>query len=97
MSANSSAVELFTTVIMEAEVFYGIELPPKSRRRDAFLATAGAMFGEDFAGRILAFDSQAARVFSRITSRHRTLGKPITHADVQIASIVQLHKAARDW
>jgi predicted nucleic acid-binding protein len=90
---NRPAVELFTTAITEAEVFYGIELLPKSRRRDGLLAAAEAMFGKDFAERVLAFDSDAARAFSRIAARRRALGKPISHADAQIAAIVQLNKA----
>ena len=90
---DQPTAELFTTAITEAEIFYGIELLPKGKRRDGLLAAAEAMFVEDFAGRILAFDSQAARVFSRIASERRDLRKPITHADAQIGSIVQLHKA----
>jgi toxin FitB len=39
------------------------------------------MFAEDLAGRIFPFESEAARVFSRIASHRRALSKPITHAD----------------
>jgi predicted nucleic acid-binding protein len=92
--SNHAAVELFTTSITEAEIFYGIELLPKGKRRDGLLAAAEAMFESDFAGRILDFDSNAARVFSRIGARRRALGKPISHADAQIAAIAQLHRAA---
>jgi predicted nucleic acid-binding protein len=85
--------ELFTTSITEAEIFYGIELLAKGKRREGLLAAADAMFDEDFAGRILDFDSDAARVFSRIAGRRRTLGKPISHPDAQIAAIAQLRGA----
>lgn len=88
-----SATELFTTSITEAEIFYGIELLAKGKRREALLAAAEAMFAEDLAGRVFGFESDAARVFSRIASRQRTLGRPISHADAQIASIALVRKA----
>lgn len=87
------AAQLFTTAITEAEVFYGIELLPRSKRRDSLLAAAEAVFGEDFAQRVLTFDSSAARAFSKVAARRRAVGKPISHADAQIASIVQIHDA----
>ncbi len=92
VGAQPSA-QLFTTTITVAEVFYGIELLPKSRRREGLLAAAEAMFGEDFAERVLAFDTDAARAFSIIAARRRAMGKPISHADAQIAAIIQIHNA----
>jgi predicted nucleic acid-binding protein len=90
---NRPAGDLATTVITEAEIFYGIEMLPKSRRRDALLAAAEGMFAEDFVGRIFAFDSEAARSFSIIAARRRALGRPISHADAQIAAIARVRDA----
>ncbi|HEY7615838.1 MAG TPA: PIN domain-containing protein, partial [Terriglobales bacterium] len=58
--AKQPATEIFTTSITEAEIFHGIELLAKGKRREGLLAAAEAMFAEDFAGRILAFESDAA-------------------------------------
>ena len=91
--AKQPATELFTTSITEAEVFYGIELLTKGKRREGLLAAAEAMFAEDLAGRILGFESDAARVFSKIAAHRRALGKPISHADAQIAAIAQVRGA----
>lgn len=91
--AEQPAMELFTTSITEVEIFYGIEMLDKGGRRAALLAAAEAMFNEDFAGRIFGFESDAARVFSRIAARRRTLGRPISHADAQIAAIAQVRGA----
>jgi len=44
------ASELFTTAITEAEIFYGIELLAKGKRREALLEVAEVMFSEDFRG-----------------------------------------------
>jgi toxin FitB len=91
--AKQSATELFTTSITEAEIFYGLELLAKGKRREGLLAAAEAMFAEDLAGRILGFDSDAARAFSRIAAHRRTLGRPISHADAEIAAIAQVRGA----
>jgi len=91
--AKQPAAELVTTSITEAEIFYGIELLTKGKRREGLLAAAEAMFAEDLAGRIFGFDSDAARVFSRIAAHRRSLGRPISPANAQIAAIAQARGA----
>jgi len=91
--ARQPATELFTTSITEAEIFYGIELLTKGKRREGLLAAAEAMFAEDLAGRIFGFESDAARIFSKIAAHRRALGRPISHADAQIAAIAQVRGA----
>jgi len=90
--AKQPARELFTTSIAEAEIFYGLELL-SGKRREGLLATAEAIFAEDLAGRVLGFDSDAARAFSKIAAHRRALGRPISHADAQIAAITQVRGA----
>jgi hypothetical protein len=85
--------QLYTTSITEAEIFYGIDLLPRSKRRTALLAAAAGMFAEDFVGRILSFDSEAARVFALLAAGRRAIGKPIGHLDAQIAAIARVQKA----
>lgn len=91
--SKQSTTEIFTTSITEAEIFYGIELLAKGRRREQLLAAADAMFTEDLAGRIFGFESDAARAFSQIATQRRALGRPISHADAQIAAIAQVRRA----
>jgi predicted nucleic acid-binding protein len=91
--ARQSAAELFTTSITEAEIFFGIELLTKGKRREGLLAAAEAMFAEDLRGRIFGFESDAARSFSTIAARRRALGRPISQADAQIAAIAQARGA----
>jgi len=92
-AAMYPAIDLFTTAITEAEIFLGIELLSKGKRREGLLAAAEAMFAEDLAGRVLGFDSEAARVYSRIAAERRSLGKPISHAEAQIAAIARVRGA----
>ena len=51
------------------------------------------MFVEDLGGRILGFESNAARLFAAIAARRQGLGRPISHADAQIAALARLHGA----
>src|SRR6266481_4929577 len=85
--AKHHATELFTTSITEAEILLGIELLTKGKRRDGLLLAAERLFAGLLAGRILGFESDAARFFSKIVAHRRTLGRPIGHADAQIAAI----------
>lgn len=91
--AKQPAAELFSTSITEAEIFYGIELLTRGKRREGLLAAAQAMFAEDLADRVFGFDSDAARLFSKIAAHRRGLGRPITHADAQIAAIARVRGA----
>lgn len=91
--AQQPMADLFTTAITEGEIFYGIELLAKGKRHDALLAAAEGMFTEDFAGRVIAFESDAAHHFASIAAHRRVLGRPISHADAQIAAIARTHGA----
>jgi len=91
--AKQPDAELFTTSITEAEIFYGIEVLPRGKRREHLTTAAEAVFTEDFSGRVYGFDSAAARAFSRIASGRRTSGRPISHTDAQIAAIARTKRA----
>lgn len=91
--AQQVPAELWTTAINEAEIFYGVELIAKGRRREQMQADAESMFAEDLLNHVLMFDSEAARAYARIVARRRALGRPVGHADAQIAAIAQVHGA----
>ncbi len=69
-------------------------LLPPGKRRDAFEASAQAMFAEEFAGRILAFGAAAALPYACIAVDRRRSGRPISHFDAQIAAIARCSGAA---
>lgn len=83
----------FTTTINVAEILYGIALLTKGKRHDKLLAEAEAMFAEDFAGRILPFDEQAARAFAEVAAGRRERGRPIAEFDAEIAAIALSRRA----
>lgn len=66
--AGRSAATLFTTTITQAEILFGLALLPEGRRRNDLLTAAEQMFAENFAGRVLPFDSMAAKAFAPIAA-----------------------------
>jgi predicted nucleic acid-binding protein len=86
-AAGEPASSLFTTIITQAEVLYGIELMPHGKRRVALESKAQSMFELYFPNRILPFDFDAAQAFARIAAARRALGLPISPLDAQIAAI----------
>ena len=92
--AEQPVLALFTTAITQAEILYGIELLPKGKRRAALISAVEVMFEDDFAGRVLPFDSEAARIFPRIAAARRVTGKPVRQFDAQIAAIARSRGAA---
>ncbi len=85
---------LFTTAVTQAEILYGVELLPKSKRKSQFEAIAVAIFEQDFPARVLPFDMEAARVFPKIAVSRRAAGRPISQLDAQIAAIALSRRAA---
>jgi len=88
------AAGVFISAITEAELRYGLALLPDGQRRRRLLAQAEAMLAEDFAGRILPFDSAAAGAYASIAAARRLAGRPISQADAQIAAIAASRGAA---
>lgn len=86
--------ELFVAAVTQAEILLGIALLPAGRSRTGLEAAVRETFKVSFAGRVLPFDSAAAREFAEIAVRRRKLGGPISHADCQIAAIARAHGAA---
>jgi hypothetical protein len=84
---------LFTTAITVAEVLYGVEALPPGKRRTSLLATVEKMFGQQFPGRILPFDEDAARAFAAIIASRNAAGRPISQFDAMIAAIARTHRA----
>jgi toxin FitB len=79
----------FISSVTEAEILYGIALLPEGKRRDALANAARVAFETHFHGRILPFDSEAAKAFAALAAGRRRAGLPISMADAQIAAIAR--------
>ena len=86
--------ELYVTAVTEAEVRTGIALLPEGRRRRGLAEACERAFGSLFAGRVLPFDSDAARAYAEIAAVRRVLGRPVSFADGQIAAIARSRRMA---
>ena len=85
---------MFITTITQSELLYGVALLPRGKRRSAIAEAVEAMFEEDFAERILPFDTAAARAFAPLAAERRQAGRPIAQLDAQIAAIARSRSAA---
>jgi hypothetical protein len=92
--AGQDASSLYLSAVGEAELRRGAAILPVGKRRDRLIAEIDAMITEDFAARVLPFDSAAAVAFAAIYLDRRTAGRPISFPDCQIAATARAHGAA---
>ena len=81
--------ELFVTAVTEAEIRTGIAILPDGARRRGLADAAERTLRVLFAGRVLPFDSDAARAYADIATTARAAGRPISQSDCQIAAIAR--------
>jgi toxin FitB len=92
--AGQEPLSVFITTITQAEVLCGIEAMPAGRRRTMLSAAIERLFADEFPGRILPFDEEAARIFPKIVAGRVALGRPIAQFDAMIAAIARSRHAA---
>jgi toxin FitB len=85
---------LFTASVCQAEILSGLAILPEGRRKRALEAVALAIFLEDFEGRVLPFDTEAAVFYADLFAVRRRMGRPAATVDLMIASIARRHSAS---
>jgi predicted nucleic acid-binding protein len=90
---EQAANSVFTTSVTQGEILFGIRLLGDGQRRRKLWDAATAIFEDDFAGRVLSFDSDAAGHYAEIGASRRTAGRPISQFDATIAAITRSHGA----
>jgi predicted nucleic acid-binding protein len=80
--------------VTEAEMRLGVALLPAGRRKQALTEDVEGMIAEDFAGRVVPFDSPAAVAYAAVVADRRLAGRPISNADAQIAAIARSRGAS---
>jgi toxin FitB len=91
--SSQAASALYTTAVTEAEIRVGASMMPTGKRKAQLQATVDQTFSQVFAGRILPFDSAAAAIYAEITAGRRSIGRPISPFDAQIAAIARANGA----
>lgn len=84
---------LFVSAVTQAEMLLGARLLPVGKRRQSLEIALTAMFAEDFARRILPFDSAAVPDYVEVVHNRRVAGRPISQFDAQIAAIARHHRS----
>ena len=82
--------DLFLTSITQAELSFGVMQLPDGKKKDG-LAKAIGHIEQLFTGRILPFDSNAAKQYARLAHRARQAGKGFPSPDSYIAAIAASH------
>lgn len=91
---EQDSMNLYLTAVTEAELRTGAAILPFGKRKNLLLETIDALIEEDFSGRVMPFDSQAAKAYAEIAIERRRAGRPILEADCQIAAIARAYDAS---
>ena len=85
--------DLGMPVVVLAELHYGAERLDEGRRKEGYRVALRHVAEVVFSGRVVPFDTEAARLFGVLmASRHRA-GRPMGIADGQIAAIALANNA----
>ena len=87
------ADELWLNSVVIAELMFGAARLPDGAKKRQLLKSIQGTVEEDYAGRILSFDLEAAAAYAKISARCMAKGRPIDMADAQIAAICWVQDA----
>lgn len=89
---DAQAIEtLHLSAVTVAELRYGIAAMPEGRRRTIYQERLAHEVLPAFAGRVLAFDLDAAKAYADLMASAKTQGKAIAKADGYIAATAMAH------
>ena len=88
-AAGLTLETVFFSAVGEAELRHGAAILPTGRRRETLVADIERMLRDAFEDRVLPFDSDAAREYAYIAADHRSVGRIVMPADLQIAAIAR--------
>ena len=81
--------DVWISAVTVAEIRLGISILPAGKRKELLMDLAEQMFQDDFPGRCLPFDCEAAGEYALIVSERNRQGHPISVEDAQIAAIAR--------
>jgi predicted nucleic acid-binding protein len=83
---SQNTAELWTSTIVVAEVYSGLDLMPAGKRQRQLFEKAELMFDRFFGARILPFDLLAARAYGAVLKARQAKGLPIDEMDALLAA-----------
>lgn len=84
----------YITTFNVAEIRYGIEKLPQSKKRQDIEHWLSNILLPNFSSRILGFDLNSAQAWGAMTARNMKAGRPRPHMDSLLASIALAHDMA---
>lgn len=103
MAAPPSSVEawvraqnqanLYLSSVAVSEIAYGLACMPEGRRKQNLSKLYQVFLDRGFRSRILDFDFHAANAYGELCALRRSLGRPISVQDAQIAAIARVRGA----
>jgi hypothetical protein len=93
LNAQNTA-ELWTSTIVMAELYSGLELMPAGKRQRQLFERAELMFDRFFGARILPLDLAAARAYGVVLKARRAKGLAIDEMDALLAATALAKGAA---
>jgi predicted nucleic acid-binding protein len=87
--ARQTLETLFLSAVSEAELRTGVLLMPSGQKRDRIASAVENMLFQLFTGRVLAFDQTCARPYAEFIANRRSLGRPVSVQDAQIAATAE--------
>ena len=84
---------VWTTAVTVFEIRFGLELLDPGRRRRQLEDAFSRVVDDDFQGRILFFDHEAANAAASLAAQRRAVGKPVDFRDIEIAGIIAARRA----
>lgn len=88
------ARDLAITAVTAAELLFGVARLPDGKRKRDLARSVAAVIEEDFAERVLAFDSTCIHHYAEICAARERTGRPISTPDAQIAAVCRVRGAA---
>jgi len=84
---------VWTTAVTVFEIRFGLALLPAGRRKRELEEAFAHAIEEDFEGRVLPFDEEAARAAAAHAATRRAAGRSVDFRDIEIAGIVSSRRA----
>jgi predicted nucleic acid-binding protein len=88
-----SPESVWTTAVTIFEIHFGLELLAPGRRRRQLADAFSRVLEDDFQGRILPFDREAAQEAATRAAERRAAGKTVDFRDIEIAGVVSARQA----
>lgn len=88
-----AADSVWITTITVFEARFGLELLPKSKRRQSLVDAFEALVEQDLEGRVLEIDSLSAASAATLAARRRKAGQPVDFRDTLIAGVALARRA----